>query len=114
MFGITTFMYLLSAGYWVYSVLGVAERMQNYTKLALANGIEFSSGPDPVLKWSPLVNAIVFINVCISSLAYTTILLFIQVRAQRWDSRLEGLGDHLAKPQEIHVHPDYFLVLDCG
>jgi hypothetical protein len=110
MFGITTFMYLLSAGYWVYSVLDVVERMQNYTKLA-ANGTDSPSGPDAVLL---LANALIFINVCICPLAYTTILLFIQVRAQRWDSRLEGLGDHLAKPQEIHVHPDYFLVLDCG
>ncbi|KAJ7838310.1 hypothetical protein B0H13DRAFT_2103624, partial [Mycena leptocephala] len=48
MFGITTFMYLLSAGYWVYSVLDVVERMQNYTKLA-ANGTDSPSGADAVL-----------------------------------------------------------------
>ncbi|KAJ7881400.1 hypothetical protein B0H13DRAFT_2049447 [Mycena leptocephala] len=61
MFGITTFMYLLSAGYWVYSVLDVVERMQNYTKLA-ANGTDSPSGPDAVLMWRPLANALIFIN----------------------------------------------------
>ena len=62
MFGITTFMYLLSTAYWIYSVADGVDRI---------NGL-ISLGKDPslpqyphteVTKWSPLFNALVLVNV---------------------------------------------------
>ncbi|KAJ7077298.1 hypothetical protein B0H15DRAFT_955169 [Mycena belliarum] len=59
MFAITTFMYLLSSLYWVYSVDDVVDRMKAY------NNHNYSDH-DMVTKWSPLFNAILLINYTLS------------------------------------------------
>ncbi|KAJ7077257.1 hypothetical protein B0H15DRAFT_861942 [Mycena belliarum] len=59
MFGLTLFMYLLSAGYWAYSVAGVVNRFRNY--IALAADSSLDQTVNDVLKWSPLFNALTMI-----------------------------------------------------
>ncbi|KAJ7282870.1 hypothetical protein C8J57DRAFT_1296814 [Mycena rebaudengoi] len=63
-FGVMSFMYMLSAAYWAYSVAGVAQRMLRYIDSAVRSG----STPvqSSVLKWSPLFNAIVLVNYVLS------------------------------------------------
>jgi len=65
MFGITTFMYLLSAAYWAYSVANGVDRMFQYLHFALHPS---SVLPDhtPVTQWSPLFNALTLINYVLS------------------------------------------------
>ncbi|KAF7357722.1 hypothetical protein MVEN_00818100 [Mycena venus] len=65
LFSITTFMYLLSAAFWAYSIAYTVDRMQIFIKIA-ANEWDFSTRVDAVLKWSPLFNAIIFINYVLS------------------------------------------------
>ncbi|KAF8199816.1 hypothetical protein K438DRAFT_668203 [Mycena galopus ATCC 62051] len=65
LFGITTFMYLLSAAYWAYSIAYVGDRMQVYIELA-TDKTDFASNTDAVVKWSPLFNASVYINYVLS------------------------------------------------
>ncbi|KAF7376469.1 hypothetical protein MSAN_00062600 [Mycena sanguinolenta] len=65
LFSITTFMYLLSAAYWLYCIAYVADRMQVYIQIA-TNETDFSSQTDAVLRWSPLFNASVYINYALS------------------------------------------------
>ncbi|KAJ7267538.1 hypothetical protein B0H12DRAFT_679342 [Mycena haematopus] len=65
MFGITTFMYLLSAAFWAYSVANGADRMYQYISLAVD---PFRHIPDhtAVTQWSPLFNAVTLINYVLS------------------------------------------------
>ncbi|KAF7357721.1 hypothetical protein MVEN_00818000 [Mycena venus] len=65
LFSITTFMYLLSAAFWAYSIAYTVGRMESFIKIA-ANEWDFSTRVDAVLKWSPLFNAIIFINYVLS------------------------------------------------
>ncbi|KAJ7909448.1 hypothetical protein B0H13DRAFT_2330390 [Mycena leptocephala] len=71
MFGITTFMYLLSAAYWAYSVADGVDRMYEFIGVAV-NPSKVTFVHTEVTKWSPLFNAATLIN--------------------RWSSRLEGVG----------------------
>jgi len=65
MFGITTFMYLLSTAYWIYSVADGVDRMNGL--IALGKDPSLPQYPHTeVTKWSPLFNALVLINYCIS------------------------------------------------
>ncbi|KAJ6498955.1 hypothetical protein C8R45DRAFT_1125831, partial [Mycena sanguinolenta] len=65
MFGITTFMYLLSVAFWAYSVAEGADRMYQYIALAIH---PFQSVPDhsAVTEWSPIFNALTLINYVLS------------------------------------------------
>ncbi|KAF8199815.1 hypothetical protein K438DRAFT_1671770 [Mycena galopus ATCC 62051] len=65
MFGITTFMYLLSVAYWAYSVADGVDRMYQYIALAIN---PFQTIPDhtAVTQWSPLFNAVTLINYVLS------------------------------------------------
>ncbi|KAJ6489808.1 hypothetical protein C8R45DRAFT_1138568 [Mycena sanguinolenta] len=65
LFTITTFMYLLSAAYWCYSIANVTDRVQVYVQIA-TNKTDFSSQTDTVVRWSPLFNASVYINYALS------------------------------------------------
>ncbi|KAJ6498954.1 hypothetical protein C8R45DRAFT_1210820 [Mycena sanguinolenta] len=65
LFSITTFMYLLSAAYWCYSIANVTDRMRVYIQIA-TNKTDFSSQTDAVVRWSPLFNASVYINYALS------------------------------------------------
>ncbi|KAJ6594341.1 hypothetical protein B0H19DRAFT_1095054 [Mycena capillaripes] len=63
MFAITSFMYLLSAGYWIFSCAFVAHRMRNYVELA-TTGVE--PGLDTIDHWYVMFNAIIIINYVLS------------------------------------------------
>ncbi|KAJ6498934.1 hypothetical protein C8R45DRAFT_1093217 [Mycena sanguinolenta] len=65
MFGITTFMYLLSLSYWAYSVADGVDRMHQYIALAVKPSLHV---PDHTLvtQWSPLFNAVTLINYVLS------------------------------------------------
>ncbi|KAJ6489514.1 hypothetical protein C8R47DRAFT_959329, partial [Mycena vitilis] len=65
MFGITTFMYTISAAYWVYSVANGVDKMQQVIDLAL-HPFEETFDHTTVTKWSPLFNAIMLINYVLS------------------------------------------------
>ncbi|KAJ7072055.1 hypothetical protein C8F01DRAFT_226258 [Mycena amicta] len=65
MFGITTFMYLLSAAYWVFSVANVVSRMQSFTSMA-KNPAQIQPSHTRVTMWSPLFNSLMLINYVIS------------------------------------------------
>ncbi|KAJ6517746.1 hypothetical protein DFH09DRAFT_940267 [Mycena vulgaris] len=65
LFSITTFMYLLSAAFWAYSIAYTVGHMQIFIKIA-ANELDSSTRTDAVLKWSPLFNAIIYINCVLS------------------------------------------------
>lgn len=62
MFGITTFMYLLSAAYWAYSVADGVDRIHEYIDLAI-DPFRATFAHTEVTKWSPLFNAVTLINV---------------------------------------------------
>jgi hypothetical protein len=62
MFGITTFMYLLSAAYWAYSVADGVDRMYEFIGVAV-NPSKVTFVHTEVTKWSPLFNAATLINV---------------------------------------------------
>ncbi|KAJ7217756.1 hypothetical protein GGX14DRAFT_597785 [Mycena pura] len=65
MFGITTFMYLLSAAYWVYSIANGVDRINGL--ITLGNNPSLPLPPHTeVTQWSPLFNALVLINYCLS------------------------------------------------
>ncbi|KAJ7881411.1 hypothetical protein B0H13DRAFT_2049494 [Mycena leptocephala] len=87
MFGITTFMYLLSAGYWVYSVL------------------DFSSGPDPyvlsdgIVVWRAWVITLrshrkyMYIPIIFLFLTAVSVLLTIAFRIANFDAaRMSHVG----------------------
>ncbi|KAJ7650983.1 hypothetical protein FB45DRAFT_780274 [Roridomyces roridus] len=64
-FGLTTFMYLLSAAHWAYNVADALDFMSEFTK--------YAQHPDGLLpdhttvsEWSPLWNAVVLINYVLS------------------------------------------------
>ncbi|KAJ7497675.1 hypothetical protein FB451DRAFT_241047 [Mycena latifolia] len=65
MFGITTFMYLLSVAYWAYSVADGVDRIYSYIGIAINPSIPI---PDhsQITQWSPLFNAITLINYVLS------------------------------------------------
>ncbi|KAF7357720.1 hypothetical protein MVEN_00817900 [Mycena venus] len=65
MFGITTFMYVLSAAYWCYSVADGVDRMYEYIALAV-NPFRVTFDHTEVTKWSPLFNAVMLINYVLS------------------------------------------------
>ncbi|KAJ6521957.1 hypothetical protein DFH09DRAFT_212969 [Mycena vulgaris] len=65
MFGITTFMYLLSAAYWSYSVADGIDRMYSYIGLAI-NPSKAIADHSQITQWSPLFNAITLINYVLS------------------------------------------------
>ncbi|KAJ7141386.1 hypothetical protein C8R44DRAFT_974912 [Mycena epipterygia] len=65
MFGITTFMYLLSAAYWAYSVADGVDRMYEFIGLAV-NPFKFLPDHTQVTQWSPLFNAVTLINYVLS------------------------------------------------
>ncbi|KAJ7320916.1 hypothetical protein DFH08DRAFT_789132 [Mycena albidolilacea] len=65
MFGITTFMYLLSAAYWAYSVADAVDQMREYIALAV-DPFRARFDHTEVTKWSPLFNAITLINCVLS------------------------------------------------
>jgi len=65
MFGITTFMYVLSAAYWAYSVADGVDRMYEYIALAV-NPFRATFDHTEVTKWSPLFNAVTLINYVLS------------------------------------------------
>ncbi|KAJ7187864.1 hypothetical protein C8R46DRAFT_1171180 [Mycena filopes] len=65
MFGIITFMYLLSAGYWAYSVADGVDRSRSFIDLA-KNPLKFQPDHTEVTKWSPLFNALTLLNYVLS------------------------------------------------
>ncbi|KAJ7141393.1 hypothetical protein C8R44DRAFT_763323 [Mycena epipterygia] len=65
MFGITTFMYLLSAAYWAYSVADGVDRMYQYIGLAV-HPLKVLPDHTQITQWSPLFNAITLINYVLS------------------------------------------------
>ncbi|KAJ7347020.1 hypothetical protein DFH08DRAFT_208078 [Mycena albidolilacea] len=65
MFGITTFMYLLSAAYWAYSVADGVDRIHEYIDLAI-DPFRATFAHTEVTKWSPLFNAVTLINYVLS------------------------------------------------
>ncbi|KAJ7105424.1 hypothetical protein C8R43DRAFT_1046827 [Mycena crocata] len=65
LFGVTTFMYLLSACYWAYSVADGVDRMYHYIALA-ENPSSFVPDHTSVTQWSPLFNAVTLINYVLS------------------------------------------------
>ncbi|KAJ7680706.1 hypothetical protein DFH06DRAFT_1315450 [Mycena polygramma] len=65
MFSITSFMYLLAAAYWGYSLFYVGDRIQVYIKLS-TNERDFSSGTDAIRRLSPLFNALITMNYALS------------------------------------------------
>ncbi|KAJ7881412.1 hypothetical protein B0H13DRAFT_935198, partial [Mycena leptocephala] len=65
MFGITTFMYLLSAAYWAFSVADGVDRMYEFIGLAV-NPFKVTFDHTEVTKWSPLFNAVTLINYVLS------------------------------------------------
>ncbi|KAJ7772723.1 hypothetical protein DFH07DRAFT_171303 [Mycena maculata] len=66
MFIVTMFMYLLSAAYWAYSVADVVDRMKLFVDdpQNLANSSK--DAHDDVTKWSPVFNALSYINYILS------------------------------------------------
>ncbi|KAJ7045893.1 hypothetical protein C8F04DRAFT_452508 [Mycena alexandri] len=65
MFGIITFMYLLSAGYWAYSVADGVDRSHAFVNFA-RNPLLIQPDYTPVTQWSPLFNALTLINYVLS------------------------------------------------
>ncbi|KAJ7495839.1 hypothetical protein B0H11DRAFT_2000814 [Mycena galericulata] len=67
MFSVISFMYLLSAAYWAYSIAEVADRMSFYIS-APQNplGSIKISNHDNVTEWSPLFNAVILMNFVLS------------------------------------------------
>ncbi|KAJ7187863.1 hypothetical protein C8R46DRAFT_1340793 [Mycena filopes] len=65
MFGIITFMYLLSAGYWAFSVAYGADTSRSFISLA-KNPLQIQPDHTEVTKWSPLFNAITLLNYVLS------------------------------------------------
>ncbi|KAJ7745445.1 hypothetical protein DFH07DRAFT_833646 [Mycena maculata] len=65
MFGITTFMYLLSAAYWGYNVADEFDRIYQFINLAL-HPSEIIPDHTAVTQWSPLWNAVTLLNYCLS------------------------------------------------
>ncbi|KAJ6594291.1 hypothetical protein B0H19DRAFT_1094854 [Mycena capillaripes] len=63
MFTITSFMYLLSAGYWMFSCVYVADRMRIYMELTIT-GVD--RGFDTIEHWFVMFNAIITINYVLS------------------------------------------------
>ncbi|KAJ6594331.1 hypothetical protein B0H19DRAFT_1095024 [Mycena capillaripes] len=63
MFTITSFMYLLSAGYWILSCVYVVDRMQMYMNLTIT-GVD--PGLDAIENWHLMFNAIIIINYVLS------------------------------------------------
>ncbi|KAF7315672.1 hypothetical protein MIND_00082800 [Mycena indigotica] len=65
MFGLTVFMYLMTAGYWVYSVADVVDRIQGLTSLG-KNPSKIQPAHTLVTMWSPLFNSFMLLNYVIS------------------------------------------------
>ncbi|KAJ7723557.1 hypothetical protein B0H16DRAFT_339457 [Mycena metata] len=65
MFGIITFMYLLSAGYWAYSVANGVDRTRGFINLA-KNPAMIQPNHTAVTQWSPLFNALTLLNYVLS------------------------------------------------
>ncbi|KAJ6594339.1 hypothetical protein B0H19DRAFT_1095052 [Mycena capillaripes] len=63
MFTITSFMYLLSTGYWIFSCVFVAHRMRDYMTLT-TTGVD--PGFDAIDHWYVMFNAIININYVLS------------------------------------------------
>jgi hypothetical protein len=66
MFGITTFMYLLSAAYWAYSFADGVDRITEFITTAV-DPFRTTFDHTEVTKWSPLFNAVTLINVSLSA-----------------------------------------------
>ncbi|KAJ7693351.1 hypothetical protein B0H17DRAFT_1059849 [Mycena rosella] len=65
--GITTFMYLLSAAFYAYSVADVVDRMQiDIYSPCNPHSVDFTFPHDAVTKWSDVFNAVVLINYVLS------------------------------------------------
>ncbi|KAJ7761086.1 hypothetical protein B0H16DRAFT_1415171 [Mycena metata] len=65
MFGIITFMYLLSAAYWAYSVADGVDRSRSFINLA-KNPAMIQPDHTVVTQWSPLFNALMLLNYVLS------------------------------------------------
>ncbi|KAJ7699813.1 hypothetical protein B0H16DRAFT_1903136 [Mycena metata] len=65
MFGIITFMYLLSAVYWAYSVAEVVDLIRSFINLA-KNPAMIQPDHTAVTQWSPLFNALTLLNYVLS------------------------------------------------
>ncbi|KAJ7105415.1 hypothetical protein C8R43DRAFT_1140852 [Mycena crocata] len=67
MFAVTTFMYLLSAAYWAYSVADGVDRMHGYVDQAI-NPFRPPASADltEITQWSPLFNSLTSINYVLS------------------------------------------------
>ncbi|KAJ7878990.1 hypothetical protein B0H14DRAFT_2436422 [Mycena olivaceomarginata] len=65
MFGITTFMYLLSAAYWAYSFADGVDRITEFITTAV-DPFRTTFDHTEVTKWSPLFNAVTLINYVLS------------------------------------------------
>jgi hypothetical protein len=104
MFGITTFMYLLSAAYWAYSVADAVAQMHEYIALAV-DPFRARFDHTEVTKWSPLFNAITLINVSLLVRSMIFSNLTDSVCSERWSGGLESL-DHLPS-QSPDIFVDY-------